>query len=405
MLCEISALACNPDNRNKLRQAGACSFAVDAVVRFPYQGIRAVINLALEDESCKTLLRESGACQKIVDAMMRTPYDGLRAIVDLTCDPDNRKKLRGAGGSTWIVQLMMLFKTERGVQLQGLQAIINLAFDGDLDADLKGGDACLWVVEVMTVFYMDRDIQALACTALASLALISVDNQKSMSDADAGSKVVVAMIESFPRDAQVQENGCLAIMAMVRDLNVHKFTIKPFAGVQAIILAMHTFPHDCNIQGNGCGAISSLPKEAIDLNPHELYDACASLVTAMTTFRQDRRIQGNGCLALSKIVVRIAALASNHDLFIDDACSFEQRLLQVTMDAIKAFPDDLGVQKKAWWTMTVMTESCAMTSELQKKECETLVKNAREAWDQQKEEEVDVFVFTNIVMVNIGLEH
>jgi hypothetical protein len=46
-----------------------------------------------------------------------------------------------------------------------------------------------------------------------------------------------------------------------------------------------------------------------------------------------------------------------------------------------------------------------MTSELQKKECETLVKNAREAWDQQKEEEVDVFVFTNIVMVNIGLEH
>jgi hypothetical protein len=405
MLCEISALACNPDNRNKLREAGACSFAVDAVVRFPYEGIRAVINLALDDEDCKTLLREAGACQKIVDAMMRFPYEGLRAIVHLTCDPDNRKKLREAGGSTWIVQLMMHFKTERGVQLQGLQAIVNLAFDGDLDldADLKGGTACLWVVEVMTVFYKDRDIQALACTALASLALISVDNQKSMSDAEAGSKVVVAMIESFPMDAQVQENGCLAIMAMVRDLNVHKFTIKPFAGVQAIILAMHTFPHDCNIQGNGCGAISSLPKEAIDLNPHEFYDACSSLVRAMTTFRQDRRVQGNGCLALSKLV-RIA-VASDLSIDFDDACSFEQRFLQVTMDAIKAFPDDLGVQKKAWWTMIVMTESCAMTSELQKKECETLVKNAREAWDRQKEEEVDVFVFTNIVMVNIGLEH
>lgn len=318
----------------------------------------------------------------------------------------NKFVLRVAGCIPVLVKTLERYRTDNVICKSVCAALASLVTDSLPDqhevAECKGVEG---VLTVLAQYTDNRDI-LLACTEFfGSLTVpealgvllprsdkdnISLSNSARKKGADNsgntsapsnGIQTITELIIRYTNDTEIQRGALSALANAAETLLPARTAISTCGGVGAAIMAMHKFPEDAQIQSSGCRILRFTTMTFLEEEISEAFEVIAAAAAAHT---EDLTVQASAMLAFKALIDNGAAPDTKlHDSIMKTSvkvlpkfpesgavqeggfavlstlmvaspnpegdvahlCDFG--MLELAVDAMKRFPDSLGVQEEA----------------------------------------------------------
>ena len=171
-------------------------------------GLRAITNLARNNDENKVKLGQSGACEEAARAMRTHSSDmdvaqwGSRAVGNLSFNADNRTKLGTAGSCEEIIRSLKLHPGSPIVAQWGCRAVAALAMTNPINrAKLGTAGACEEVTESLRGHPGCAEVAEEGCLAIQRLAESNNDNKLRLQVAGAEAAVALVLARTDMRSS------------------------------------------------------------------------------------------------------------------------------------------------------------------------------------------------------------